>query len=176
MPRQVIIDGYCDFVSRFTKGAFQYSRLKNFMDNLENGNYIPLQGGGYISYGDAFKIIVRSPTALMQILKRLIVFSWPLSNYYWFFKAALMVMSHTRISNRMGYLRVWFALWTNVLLRYKGISEKDFDIDSVSKDFDFSSLVNDGRDDDGDSDADKKNRAQRRFTQRSLEMLAKPKV
>lgn len=177
MPRKQIIDGYCDFVRRFTRGAYQYARLKSFFDNLDRGNYIPISGAGYIRYGDAMRIILRSRTAALQVLKRLARFSASPSNYFWLMRAMLMVLGRSHIDGRFGYLRVWFALWTNVIVRYRNLSERDFDIDSVGADFDSRLLLPEDYLTERSVDVpENKARAQRRYTKRALENVIKSRA
>ena len=165
LPHDEVIGGYINFINRFTDGRYQFRRLVVFMDNLERGNYIPISGDGYISYLGALRIILKNPAAALQIGHRLVAFSSHLANWYWLLRAVLMVAARRRIIGRFGYLKIWFTLWTNVLLRYAGISARDFDIDSVGEDFDFASLL---PVDYLDPLADNKTKAQRRLTAEGL--------
>jgi len=176
-PRDAIIAGYGRFVDTFSRGEYQYRRLKAFFDNLDRGNYIPITGSGYINYSGALKVILRSRTAALQVVRRLAFFSIPPTNYYWVARALLLVLGRPHIAQRFGYLRVWFALWTNVLLRYKKLSARDFDIDSVKEGFDFQSILTEEYRT-GSMETDvvlNKARAQRKFTVRALEDLMRSK-
>ena len=169
LPREKVIGGYIDFVHRFTAGRYQFRRLEVFIDNLGQGNYIPITGDGYISYLGALRIVLKNPLAAWQIVRRLAAFSWPLSNWYWLLRAVVMVTARRKIVGRFGYLKIWFTLWTNILLRYAAISETDFDIDSVGEDFDAAQHL---PADDLDHNVDNKTKAQRRLTAKGLSGLA----
>ncbi|TAN70589.1 MAG: B12-binding domain-containing radical SAM protein, partial [Magnetospirillum sp.] len=170
LPRDAIISGYIAFNRRFSGGRYQFRRLRAFFDNLDRGNYIPITGDGYISYSGALRIVLKDAASARQLVRRLTVFSWPLSNWYWLLRAVAMVAGRRRIIGRFGYLKVWFTLWTNVLLRYADISERDFDIDSVADGFDLRSVL---PGDYIDASLDNKTRAQRRLTAGSLEGLVR---
>jgi len=170
LPRGTIIASYIAFIRRFTAGAYQYRRLEAFFDNLDQGNYIAIKGSGYVSYLGALKIVVKDPSSVWQILRRLALFSSAPSNWVWLMRAVAMVAKRGQIANRFGYLKLWFTLWTNILLRYAGISARDFDIDSVGADFDVRQVL---PEDYIDASRDNKTRAQRRLTAGSLEKLAR---
>lgn len=172
MSRDVIIKNYRKFVKTFISGKFQYRRLMSFMKNLHTENYIPIAGGGYINYGAAFKIILKNRAALLQILRRAAYFSATPSNYYWVLRAFFLVLGQKDVERRFEYFRVWLALWTNIILRYKNISENDFDIDGVASDFDKNRILPIEYMEAGNDIGDQhKMGAQREFTSRALTML-----
>jgi hypothetical protein len=40
-----------------------------------------------------------------------------------------------------GYFQFWFFAWTNAVLKYRYISDDDFDIESVGADFDIRDIL-----------------------------------
>ena len=134
MPKQMIVRSYIRFIHRFAAGRYQFMRLKVFMDGLRQGNYIPLDGGGYFNVIDALKMVARSRSAVVQMMRRLLGFAVRPSNWYWLVRALVMVTPRTDIANRFQYLRLWFVLWTNLIVRYGRISPADFDIDDCGSD------------------------------------------
>ncbi len=173
LPRQTMIAGFQRFVAQLTDGAYQFERLVTFFDNLDRGNFIPLQGKGYASSKDALKTIVGNPRTLLLGLKRLLLFVRNPRNLLWFIRAIVLVASRPHIQGRMSYLQFWWVLWTTVMMKYQGIQDRDFDVESVSPDFNMDTLLPDGYCDDlSEPIPDAKIQAQQRYTVRALHALA----
>lgn len=173
MPAQRIIDGFQRFVVKLTDGAYQYARLGAFFDNLDRGNFIPIEGKGYASPRDAFKTIFTNRRTVVQGLSRIGRFLMRPSDLWWFLRALVLVARRRHIKGRFGYLLFWWVLWTGVIVKYRGISEGDFDIRSVGADFDMSLVLPSGYSETADEDIpDAKKKAQQRFTQAALKRIA----
>ena len=173
MPRKIMIAGFRGFVTQLTEGRTQYARLKSFLDNLDRGNFIPLEGKGYANPRDALKTILHSRRTAMQGVNRILRFIRRPSNLWWFLRAFAMVAGRRHIHGRFGYLTFWWALWTSVIIKYSDISEDDFDIESVEDGFDIASVLPEGYTESIDTDIpETKSRAQQRFTQKALKKLA----
>jgi len=174
LPHDTMIAGFRRFVTRLTDGAFQYARLERFFDNLERGNFVPLQAQGYSNLGQALKTILRSRSAVWQILVRVGMFARKPSNLYWLMRALWMVGRRRHIQGRWNYVKFWVALWTNVVLKYQGLRESDFDIESVAVDFDMTKLLPQGYSEGTTEEIPAgKIRAQQRHTMQALGDLAK---
>jgi hypothetical protein len=137
MSIEDIIKGYQSFVTRFCEGDYQYERLKTFLDNLDRGNYLPLQSVGYGSLGRYVSMVFKSPRAVKMLADRL----WQIvsrPSVAWAAIRGLMLMiSRSRMHPKLfGIVQFWLFTWTNAMLKYEGLAASDFDIASVAEDFD----------------------------------------
>jgi hypothetical protein len=131
MPRRRLIDGYKYFVAKFTNGANQYARLKAFLDNLETGHFVPIEATGYGNPLLFAKMVMRNRRAAVQLMQRLVRFARRPSNLYWSARGLLLTLSRRHIPGRLSYFQFWLFAWTNSVLKYLDLSDKDFDIESV---------------------------------------------
>jgi radical SAM superfamily enzyme YgiQ (UPF0313 family) len=131
MPKERLIEGYKYFVAEFTDGARQYARLKAFLDNLDRGNFVPIEAAGYGNVVLFAKMVSRNPPALYQMMQRLFRFGRRPRNLYWATRGLLLTLSRTHIPGRLSYFQFWLFAWTNSVLKYLDLSPADFDIDSV---------------------------------------------
>lgn len=172
MPREQLISGFNGFVSRLVDGENQYRRLVTFFDTLGRGNYIALDRASYASAGSAFRNIVRSRSAVALVLRRLALFVARPRNLYWLARALVMAARRRDIRDRFAYLRFWLVLWSTVMLKYQGLTEKDFDVESVAGDFDRSLVLPDNYVSTSDEPIQAgKIKAQQRYTSRALQLL-----
>lgn len=132
MPKERLVSGYKYFVEKFTDGEKQYTRLKAFLDNLERGNFVPIEASGYGDIRLFAKMVFRNPAALRQMIQRLLRFGRRPRNVYWALRGLLLALSRTNIRGRMSYFQFWLFAWTNSVLKYLDLSPADFDIDSVN--------------------------------------------
>lgn len=131
MPKEKLIAGYSYFVKNFTDGAKQYARFKAFLDNLDGGNFVPIEGQGYGNLALFAKMVLRNPAALRQMLLRMLRFARRPSNIYWAIRGLTLALRRTHIRGRLSYCQFWLFAWTNSVLKYRDLSPRDFDIDSV---------------------------------------------
>jgi radical SAM superfamily enzyme YgiQ (UPF0313 family) len=170
MPRAQLIAGYRRFVADYCTGAYQYGRLREFFDLLGEGKFIPAQAGAFGNLGLFLKMVVKSPLALAQLAERLWRFASRPLNIYWAFRGLLLVVTRRKhVAGGFRYFQFWFFAWTNAILKYRDISDDDFDIESVGPDFDIGAILPKGYVD-GADDAVKatKQEAQRRSTVEQL--------
>jgi len=142
MPADQIIHGYQSFVRKFCEGSYQFERLRNFLDNLDQGNYLPLRSSGYGSLGKYVSMVFKSPRAIKMLAQRL----WQITSrpaVAWYtLRALLLVTSRSRKHRRIfGVFQFWLFNWTNAMIKYEGLTDADFDIDSVPEDFDRSLIL-----------------------------------
>ncbi|MBC7931656.1 MAG: B12-binding domain-containing radical SAM protein [Rubrivivax sp.] len=142
MPRDQMIAGYQSFVRRFCKGHYQYERLKGFLDNLDRGNYIPLQSQGYGSLGKYVSMVFKSPGAVKMLAQRLFRVGARPAVLWHALRGLLLMLSRSRRHARLfGVFQFWLFNWTNAMLKYEGLSDADFDIESVPEGFDRSLIL-----------------------------------
>lgn len=144
MPRSEMVAGYQKFVRLFCEGDYQYQRLKGFLDNLDRGNYIPLESKGYGSLSKYVSMVFKSPRAVKMLLSRLLQIAVrPRVAWYAMRGFTLTLARGRRHARLFGVFQFWLFNWTNAMLKYEGLSAKDFDIESVPDDFDRSLILPD---------------------------------
>lgn len=178
MPREQIVAGFQFFVKRFAEGAYQYQRLKAFLDNLDRGGrYVPLQSQGYGRIGKFTSMVFRSGSArrlLWQRLSRIIASP----DVLWtVLRGLALTLARSRKHGQiLGVFQFWLFAWTNVLLKYEHLSESDFDIDSVPPGFDRSLILPDQYVELAQEDIPHaKTAAQQRVTMTQLRRLTSPR-
>ena len=173
LPHDAMIKGFQKFVLKLTSGSYQYARLKAYFDNLHRGNFIPLPGKGYANPRDALKTVSTNRRSVMQAVTRVMRFLSVPSNLFWFARAILKVAGHRSIQGRYSYLMFWWVLWSTVIVKYRGISESDFDVESVGEEFDIANVLPNGYSESEAADIPvAKIKAQQRFTTKALEQLS----
>ncbi len=142
MPRAEMVAGYQKFVRRFCEGDYQYQRLQGFLDNLDRGNYVPLQSKGYGSLNKYVSMVFKSPHAIRMLFSRLLqIASRPHVTWYAVRGLALTMSRARRHARLFGVFQFWLFNWTNAMLKYENLSDSDFDIESVPENFDRSLIL-----------------------------------
>jgi len=142
MPREQVVSGYQAFVQRFCQGEYQYQRLKTILDNLDQGNYIPLRTKGYGSLGKYLAMVCKSPNALKLLARRLGKLAARRERVWAVLRALVLVLARSRRQKGLrGIFQFWLFAWTNALLKYEGLTAADFDIESVPGDFDRARIL-----------------------------------
>jgi radical SAM superfamily enzyme YgiQ (UPF0313 family) len=142
MPRDEMIAGYQTFVRRFCEGVYQYQRLKGFLDNLDRGNYTPLRSKGYGSLGKYVSMVFKSPRAIKMLAGRLVQIAVRPAVAWYALRGLALTLSRARRHTRLfGVFQFWLFNWTNAMLKYEGLTDADFDIESVPEDFDRSLIL-----------------------------------
>ena len=96
---------------------------------------------------------------------------------WYLFKALGYTMFKSKIEGRFSYFQFWFAIWTTIIVKYRGISAADFDIESLEGEVKTQHIIPDGYiDSAGEAIPENKTLAQRRETLKSLELLVKQKI
>ncbi|MEK9722695.1 MAG: radical SAM protein [Rhodospirillaceae bacterium] len=142
LPARAMLDGYKRFVTAFCKGAYQYQRLKGFFDLLEEGRFVAMDGKGFGNLGLFLKMILTNRAALWQMTQRMARFAAQPANIYWAMRGFALALSCPG-RGAFGYFQFWFFAWTNAVLKYRYISDDDFDIESVAADFDVRGILPD---------------------------------
>jgi radical SAM superfamily enzyme YgiQ (UPF0313 family) len=174
LPRAFMIREFLAFARTTSDGEFQLRRLRAFFGNIESGgNYVPLATGSYFDLRLALRIIRRNPRAVVLALRRVALFAGNPRNLYYFLRGLAFVAGRRGVKRRFGYLAFWLAVWTTIVVKYRGLGERDFDIESVAPGlFEPQLVLPDGYELDGDEPIPaNKTRAQRRETTRSLGAL-----
>lgn len=131
LPRQVMVDGMLGFFRRFCDGAYQYARLKSFFDTLERGNFVPLEGQGYLDFWRFARTAVTKPRVIREYALRFAAFGARPSNLYYALRGLWLAASRRHVKGRFGYFQFWLYIWTNLNRKAYRISERDFDVEDV---------------------------------------------
>jgi radical SAM superfamily enzyme YgiQ (UPF0313 family) len=172
IPRAQLISGFNHFVTKLTDGAVQYTRLKAFFDTLDGGNYIPLNRESYANLRGAAKTIVKSRSAMILVWRRIKIFVAKPRNVYWLLRGFALALTRPHIEDRFAYLRFWLVLWSTVMVKYQGLTEADFDIESVPEGFDRTHILPENYAETSDEQIQpSKIKAQQRYTTQALRMI-----
>ena len=140
LPAKTMVDGYKFFVKEFCKGAYQYQRLESFYKLLNEGNFIAMESKSFGNLGLFLKMIAKNRAARWQMFQRLTRFAAQPSNIYWALRGGFLALKNLD-KGGLGYFQFWFFAWTNAVLKYRYISDEDFDIESVAADFDIQKIL-----------------------------------
>jgi hypothetical protein len=168
-----MVAGYQRFVTRFCDGGYQYQRLKGFLDNLDRGNYVPLQSKGYGSLGRYVSMVFKSPRAIKMLFGRLFQLAIRPRTIWYALRGFLLMLSRSRRHPQLfGVFQFWLFNWTNAMLKYSNLSDADFDIESVPEGFDRALILPEHYTDPADEDIPQvKIAAQQRATVGQLRRL-----
>lgn len=145
MPRDDLIKGYIMFSQGFIAGDFQYARLSEYYKIiLASDDFVNISRPGYTDVGTFIKKAIKSPKLLKYHLIRLVVLVRPIRLF--FLLRAILLSLYIRIRYKVGfqYFFFWLFIWVNSINKYGKISELDFDVESVSDDFDLLQLIPEG--------------------------------
>jgi radical SAM superfamily enzyme YgiQ (UPF0313 family) len=140
LAAKTMIDGYKYFVREFSKGRYQYQRLNAYFELLNEGNFVAMEGKGFGNLGLFIKMIAANRAALWQMTQRLMRFAAEPANIYWATRGLMLALRNLD-KGGFGYFQFWFFAWTNAVLKYRYISDDDFDIESVGADFDIRDIL-----------------------------------
>ncbi len=144
LSKDVLINGFKKFTKEYNAGKFQYARLQSYFDCIrKNDNFIALQSSsdGFGSFGKVLKMIANNPSTLKQLFYRGIKFSISPARVYYAFKGILYVISQKNIPGRSNQLQFWLFTWSNYVLKYSKLTDSDFNIESVPKNFDRNQII-----------------------------------
>lgn len=170
MPRNSLVEGYMGFIKNFTDGKYQLERLKSYFNLLkEKNNFVPLDTKGYGNLGLFFKMIITNKAAFIQMCQRIGRFLSVPKNILFLLIGLYYTLKNRKIKGVLGYFQFWLFAWTNAILKYKHLSDIDFDIDSVDKNFDIMNILPKGYESTADELIPKqKIHAQARVTKKML--------
>ncbi len=174
-PADAIRAGFMRFVREFNRGAYQYGRLRRFVATIEASDVYapPASATGYANLGRLLSMTVRRPAYLLLLAARVARLVGHPARLACIARAAAMVaVRSTRERPLWFYFKFWLFNWSNSLVKYSGLSERDFDIESVPADFALASVLPaDYETPSPVENASGKAAAQRKLTARSLKSL-----
>lgn len=141
MPRDEMVNGYRSFVATYNSGEYQFQRLRNYFALLNQGHFVPLRSEGYGQLRLFAKNVAHNKAARRQLLLRIGRFAVAPRRVYFALRGLLFTLLQVKIPGRLGYLQFWLFAWSNSVLKYSSLSERDFDIESVAPDFDIRDVL-----------------------------------
>lgn len=172
LPSKLLKKGWVDLSKKLTMGNYNYLRLKNYLDNLNTGNYIKLDSPGFGNIFLFIKLVLESRAGRSQLFKRVINLL-KFENIFYIFKAYYLCFSRRRLlPDYFRYFSFWLFSWSSAIVRYKGIRESDIDIISLDRDVLLEDVLPKGYDDLNNEEIEhSKTLAQRRSTIKSLQKI-----
>lgn len=134
--KDFLVRGFIRFVKIFNKPDYQYTRFKNHVDLIiKDANFIPIAASGYASPLPYLQKQIRNFSYMAMLGKRILFLLrfdrfWTVCKAWW-----LVNFRHSKVSGLSAHLFYWLYVWTNMVLKYKGLKENDFCLHSVGKDF-----------------------------------------
>lgn len=171
-----LVRGFLRFIENYTSASFQLERFRNHVCHIiDSHRYIPIDGVGYGSPLEYFKLQWSDPENRKMMIRRVLFLLRSPQNLL----AVAQAWWLTQRSKRQGInldinFNYWVYVWTNIGLKYWGVSERDFDIKSVSADFDMARLIPSGSamGEGGErAQGDEKVLQQSRYTNQALKQL-----
>jgi len=174
-----LVQGFIEFVARYTSADYQLDRFRKHIEGItESSNYIASNDIGYGSPREYLRLQFKDPVSREFLVGRLtMIMTRP--------KMLLALIKGWVLSRRLTkrdhgaviHFNYWVYAWTNISLKYKGLSPLDFSLTSVSDTYPRSIKSSEIDDENSEvqlSDRQKrKNRRQKELTNRALEDLNK---
>ena len=140
LPATTIVGGYKHFVKVYCNGQYQYQRLKNFFSLIDEGNFIPMESKGYSNLGLFLKMVVTDRAAIWQMIRRVVRFGSEPSNIIWALRGFKLAFANRR-KGGLGYFQFWFFAWTTAIMKYRYISDTEFDVESIPQGYDIKNIL-----------------------------------
>ncbi len=189
-----LMKGFLRFIESYTSPDFQYARFKIHLQRiLDSGKFIPVEGGGYASLWAYLKLQLEDPyktsffatgsrsarynrkmllSRILYLLRKPSVFAALIKGWW------LLRRSQRRYPSLGINFNYWVYVWTNIGLKYWGITERDFSLHSVGDDFDLTTLMGSSPQPTAEPvlKSDARNAVQLRYTNRALKILIDKKA
>jgi radical SAM superfamily enzyme YgiQ (UPF0313 family) len=136
-------NGFINFIEEFSSAEFQYQRFKSHVERIvTSGNYQPIDGAGYGSLWEYFKLQLTDATNRKMLIEKLSFLILRPANLNVVLKAWWLTkkVGWQGFDVEMSY-KFWGYFWTNIALKYQGLKASDLKLYSVDEDFDFNRLM-----------------------------------
>ena len=139
-----LADGFLDFIRRYNSADFQYARFESHVRHIvESKNFVPIDGVGYGSPLEYFRLQWRDPQNRKMMFRRALFLLHNPKNFLTVLKARRLTKKVAKEGYKLDInFNYWAYVWTNIGLKYWGVTRKDFALKSVPADFDFAQLLN----------------------------------
>lgn len=172
-PKEKIIENFMNFVRRYNKGEFQYTRFKNFTELIQP-DYFPKKGTGYINIPILMSLAMKNKKTLVLLGERLFKLLTNPERLYYFIKGFWLALSlQIKGKSVWKYFNFWFFVWSNSVIKFASLKPDHFDIGTVDKAFSLDKLLPEAYLNSLDEPIpEHKMKAQRKFTSEALSRLA----
>jgi len=147
LPRDLMVNGFKNFVRRYNDGKFQFARIRTYFESLKaSGNFVPLKkatAGGFGSFNVVMGMIFKNWKSVKHLFIRVLFFISTPSNIYYGLKGVYYVLWQGKVPGRLNQLQFWLFSWSNYVMKYKYLKGSDIDIESVDPDFDYTKIIPD---------------------------------
>jgi radical SAM superfamily enzyme YgiQ (UPF0313 family) len=138
-PKEKMLEDFFHFVNVFNSAKFQFDRYQVFLNILSGKNFIPKKSKGYVQIGTLVKLSLRNLSNISSIAKRFFVlFNHPTKVFY-IIKAYWATKKNPNA--QINYFYFWLFNWSNSIIKYADVKSSDFDIDSVSSNYEIKKIV-----------------------------------
>ncbi|MGB0694837.1 MAG: B12-binding domain-containing radical SAM protein [Rhodospirillaceae bacterium] len=175
LPTETLIKGYVHFMKSSADGRHQYRRLRNYVENLETGNFIAQEGAGYGSLAELLRNVIRNRLVLASLSLRMGRFLLHPMRVYFVTKGLLLLLSRRKRIQNVGKLfSIWLYGWSNMVIQSGNMKPTDFDIESVQGEITGEMILPAGYENNGEEEIpETKKAAQIRATTQQLRRLVK---
>jgi len=130
-PREFLIAGFMDFVRRFTAAGYMRKRFRTHVEIMSDSRFVPDHAIGYGSLPEYLRFQFSSLGNLGRMIERGSLFLRPDRFYTVLVGLWLVVRNRKKIPGLRHHFSIWVFLWSNLLLKYRGLSAGEFKISSV---------------------------------------------
>ena len=143
-PREFLIKGFMDFIKKFMNSRIMYARFRKHVSiMMESDHFVPVHSVGYGSLPEYLKFQCSSWVNFKMFCKRIGRLLKP-SNLIVIMRAYLLVLRHCfKYRGLKNHFTFWLFLWSNLIMKYHGLKEKDFKIHSIDRGYDLEQIWND---------------------------------
>ncbi|MBT3990020.1 MAG: radical SAM protein [Rhodospirillaceae bacterium] len=143
--KDMLVEGFLNFIQEYTSANFQYSRYKNHINRIiESGNFLPSEDSGYGSPVEYLKQQICDKNNRRMLALRLLYLVYNPTRIWAVLKAWLLTKKMTRKGYKLDInFNYWVYVWTNIGLKYWKLKATDFKIESVDDGFDLNKLLED---------------------------------
>lgn len=175
LPTDFLINEFLRFTSEFSDPVFQLERFRNYINCVSGKNYVKIEKG----FGDLRKflrLVVADLSAAKQFLNRFYQLLSSVRNISVIVQGLWLVIRSGKAREFWGYYQFWLFTWSNTMVKYKNVTAKDFDIESVATQWGAKDVLPDGyMDSFGEPIPENKIKSQRRITRLQLEKVIENK-
>ena len=143
LDKDFLARGFLYFVDSFCNQSFQYQRFMRHIGLMrEKNHYVPMRSSGYASPWPYLKLQISNKNYRNMLFRRIFYLLHPVRTFA-MAKAVVVGRIHSpqNMTDFFSSFFYWVYAWTNMAMKYEGLTLEDFRLQSVSDDFDRSKLI-----------------------------------
>jgi len=131
-PADMIRADFKKFVHEFNTGEYQYKRLRSFYSCLDSNHYVSPKSDGYADLARLMSIAVKNLTSIHLLFLRIAKLFGSFDRARFIARAFVYTLKHSTPEKPLWfYFKFWLFNWSNSVLKYGKLSDKDFNIESI---------------------------------------------